>query len=315
MTAPVPSELRRIPLRPAEKAWELLVRVAGLSVIGFVLLICGFLFWEAGGLVWGFDYAGDVFSYPVRALLAGTRWYPDAEPPVFGLVPLVAGSAVVTVAALAIACPLGLGAVTYLGEFCPRQLREVLKPAIEMLAAIPSVVIGFFGLVVLGPAIRGLFELGSGLTALTGAVALAVMALPTIISIGEDAVAAVPRAYREAALALGANRWQTTWRVLLPAAAPGILAGMILGLGRVIGETMAVLMVTGNAAVIPGGVLEKVRTMTATIAAETGETVQGSPHYRALFVIGAVLFVISFVVNGVASWALARARRVQEGRA
>jgi len=303
------------PFRPAERFWELLVHVAGISAILFVLAICLFLFREAYSLVGGFDYVGEAIRYPLSRLLGGTSWYPDAEPPRFGLLPLMGGTALVSAIAIAIAAPLGLMSATWLAEFCPRWIREIAKPAVELLAAIPSVVIGFFGLVALGPAVAGLFHTSSGINALTGGIALAIMAVPTIVSIGEDALQAVPHAYREASLALGADRWQTTWRVVLPAAAPGLLAAVILGVGRVVGETMAVLMVTGNAAVIPHSALDKVQTMTATIALEMGETVHGSPHYRALFAVGAVLFLASLAVNGAATWTLRRARARLEGRA
>jgi phosphate transport system permease protein len=308
-------ELHRVRARPLERLAEALVRMAGWSAVVAVGLIIAFLAGEAGALFAGYDFVGERTQYPLSDFLTGRKWYPDQTPPMFGLVPLLAGSAMVTVLAMLIACPLGLAAATYLGEFCPRWLREVLKPLIEIIAAIPSVVIGFFGVAIVGPAVRDLFQLSSGLSALTGGLALAVMSLPTIVTIAEDAIAAVPQTLREAALGLGATRWQATWRVVLPAAAPGILAAVILGFGRVVGETMAVLMVTGNAAVIPTGPLDRVRTMTATIAAETGEAVVGSPHYRALFAIAAVLFAITLVINSLASWALQRARRRAEGRA
>ena len=176
----------------------------------------------------------------------------------------------------------------------------MLKAGIELLAAIPSVVIGFIGMVTLGPFIKNLFNLSTGLTALSGSITLAFMAMPTIVSIAEDAITAVPRQYREAAIAMGATKWQTTWRIVALAARPGMVAAVMLGIGRVIGETMAVMMVTGNAALIPHSILQPVRTLTATVAAEMGETVQGGEHYAALFAIGIVLFIITFIINGVA---------------
>ncbi|MEZ0227674.1 MAG: phosphate ABC transporter permease subunit PstC, partial [Planctomycetota bacterium] len=201
-----------------------------------------------------------------------------------------------------------IATATFLAEVAPSWLREILKPTVELLAAVPSVVIGFVGLAVVSPALKEIFHLRTGLTAATGSVALAIMAIPTIVTIAEDALAAVPRSYRDASLALGANSWQTTWHVVLPAAAPGLLAAVILGAGRVMGETMAVLMVTGNAANLTLDPREPVRTMTATIAAEMGETAQGSDHYHALFALGAVLYGVTLVINAIAAFVLERAR-------
>lgn len=290
--------------RIAERVGEAAVAAAGFSSAIAILLISLFLFKE-GAALFGEVPLSNFFS---------TDWFPISEPERFGVLPLLAGTAIVSAGAIAIAVPLGIAAALYIAEVAPERLREVLKPAVEVLAAIPSVVIGFVGLAIVAPLVKDLFGLRTGLTALTGSVALAIMALPTIVTITEDALAAVPRSYREASLALGANRWQTTWRVTLPAAAPGALAAAILGIGRVVGETMAVLMVTGNAAVMPVSPLESVRTMTATIAAEMGETVHGSPHYHALFAIGALLFAITFALNWAAATFLARARRRAEGR-
>ncbi|MEK7749194.1 MAG: phosphate ABC transporter permease subunit PstC, partial [Bacteroidota bacterium] len=205
--------------------------------------------------------------------------------------------------------PIGIASALYIAEIAPPRTKEILKAGIELLAAIPSVIIGFIGMVTLGPLIKEMFGLPTGLTALTGSITLAFMAMPTIVSIAEDAITAVPRQYREAAIAMGATKWQTTWRVVAYAARPGMVAAVMLGIGRVIGETMAVMMVTGNAALIPYTMLEPVRTLTATIAAEMGETVQGGEHYAALFAIGIVLFVITFLINGVADFYLYRTRK------
>jgi len=230
--------------------------------------------------------------------LFGTRWAPVSfTNPSFGLVPLVTGTVLVTIMATLLAVPFGVGGATYLSDFATRREREFLKPLIEVLAGIPSVVLGFFGLVVIGPLVKRLFDLPSGLTALTGAVLLALMAIPTILSIAEDALRAVPQSYKDASLALGATRWQTTWKVTVPAASSGVMAAVMLGVGRVIGETMAVMMVTGNAALITASPFESVRTMTATIAAEMGEVPFGSEHYRVLFVVGLVLLGMTLVVN------------------
>ncbi len=237
---------------------------------------------------------------PVGELL-GLRWTPVSfVRESFGLVPLLAGSALVTGIAMTIAIPCGILSAVYLAEFARRPERLVLKPFIELLAGIPSVVLGFFGLVVLAPVIKEAFDLPSGLNALTGGALLALMAAPTIISISEDALGSVPGSYREASLGLGASRLQTMWRVTLPAALPGVTAAVMLGVGRVIGETMAVMMVTGNAPLLTGNPLNSVRTMTATIAAEMGEVPFGSEHYGALFCVGCVLLLTAFGLNWVA---------------
>jgi phosphate transport system permease protein len=267
---------------------EGLIRVAGVSTIAIVALIFFFLVRE--GLPTFLDI-------PLWQLFAG-RWYPIEG--IFGLWPLLVGSIMVTVGAVIIALPLGLTTAIYLGEIAPPWQREILKPLIEMLAGIPSIVLGFLGWVALAPLIQNLGA-PTGLTAFTGALILAYMALPTIISISEDALYAVPKAYRDGALAIGATQWQTIWRVVLPAARSGIVIAVMLGIGRAIGETMAVMMVTGNAANLPAlgpdMFFQPVRTMTATIAAEMGEVAQGSLHYNVLFGIGIVLFLITFAIN------------------
>jgi phosphate transport system permease protein len=239
--------------------------------------------------------------------LFSSRWYPTEN--YFGILPLLFGSLVVTIGAAIIAMPIGLLTAIFIAEIAPRWLREILKPMIEVVAGIPSVVLGFFGVVVLSSVVRESLNLPTGLTAFTGALILAYMALPTIVSVAEDALDAVPRSYRDAALALGATKWQTIWMVTVKAGKSGILTAMMLGVGRAIGETMAVLMVTGNAARIAldvNSLFMPVRTMTATIAAEMGEVAQGSTHFHVLFAIGIVLFVITFLVNLIASFAIFR---------
>lgn len=236
-------------------------------------------------------------SYPVFDFLGGKQWYPTSEPEKFGLLPIVAGSALVSFGAIIIAIPLGIGTALYIGELAPRAVREIAKPIIEVLASIPSVVIGFIGITLLSSIIKDTFQLNTGLTALTGSIMLAFMSLPTIISISEDAINAVPADYRFASTALGATKWQTAYKTVLPAASSGILAATMLGLGRVIGETMTVLMVTGNSPRLVFSLLQPVRTITGTIAAEMGETVQGGLHYSALFAIGLILFLITFFIN------------------
>ena len=282
-----------------ERLIESAIYLCGVSSIVIVALIFLFLMKEGLALFQAVSWL---------EFLAGDRWYPISEPPRFGILPLILGSVCVTVGAAALSVPVGIGSALFISEVARGWTKEALKTSIELLAAIPSVVLGFIGITLLAPIVQHAFHLPTGLTALTGAIMLALMAMPTIVSITEDALAAVPRGFREAALALGATRWQMMWRVLLPAARSGILAATMLGIGRVIGETMAVMMVTGNAAVIPHSLLRPVRTMTATIAAEMGETVRGSEHYFALFAIGIVLFVMSFVINVVADIFLHRER-------
>ena len=247
-------------------------------------------------------------SYPIFDFLGGKQWAPTAEPEKFGLLPLMAGSALVSFGAIVIAVPLGIGTALYLGELAPRVVRETVKPIIEILASIPSVVIGFIGMTLLSGIIKDTFQLNTGLTALTGSIMLAFMSLPTIISISEDAINAVPTDYRFASTALGATKWQTAYRTVLPAASSGIVAATMLGLGRVIGETMTVLMVTGNSPRLVFSLLQPVRTITGTIAAEMGETVQGGIHYSALFAIGLMLFLITFFINYLADKFVNRSR-------
>jgi phosphate transport system permease protein len=271
---------------------EGIIQLAGISAIGIIALIFFFLLRE--GLPMFLDI-------PLRQLF-GTQWYPIEDK--FGLAPLLFGSLLVTVGAVVIALPLGIITAIYLGELAPQWQREILKPIIEVLAGIPSIVLGFLGWVALAPLVQSLGA-PTGLTAFTGSLILAYMSLPTIISIAEDALYAVPKEYRDGSLAIGATQWQTIWRVVVPAARSGMLIAVMLGVGRAIGETMAVMMVTGNAANIPplgpGLFFQPVRTMTATIAAEMGEVAQGTLHYNVLFGIGIVLFVITFAINSLAN--------------
>lgn len=276
---------------------ESAIFLAGTISILFVFLIFIFLLKEGVPLF---------RTLPVWEFLLGRDWYPISEPPKFGVLPLILGSVWVTVGAAAISVPVGIACAVYIAEVAPRWLREILKASVEFLAAIPSIVLGFIGLVTLVPLVQKIFNLPTGLTALSGSLMLGFMAMPTIVSIMEDALTAVPRSYREGALALGATQWQSIWRVVLPAASSGVIAAVMLGIGRVIGETMAVMMITGNAARIPSSLLQPVRTMTATIAAEMGEAVQGSPHYASLFAIGIVLFIITFLINLIADFFLHR---------
>ena len=273
------------------------IYASGIISIVIVLLIFVFLAKE------GFAIFN---SISVSEFLFGKKWYPISEPPQFGIFPLILGSLLVTVGATIISVPIGIASAVYIAEVASPRIKEFLKSGIELLAAIPSVVLGFIGMVTLVPLVKNIFNLPTGLTAFSGAIVLAFMAMPTIVSIAEDALNAVPLKYKEAALALGATRWQAIWRVTLRAASSGIVAAVMLGIGRVIGETMAVMMITGNAARIPKSIFDPARTLTATIASEMGETVQGSDHYFALFAIGIVLFLVTFVINLIADFALHR---------
>ncbi|NMB86996.1 MAG: phosphate ABC transporter permease subunit PstC [Chloroflexi bacterium] len=274
-----------------EKIITRTIQAAGYLSILYVALICLFLLKE------GLPALGNV---PLSSLL-GTRWYPIES--YFGLWPLLFGSLVVTLGAALLAIPLGIGTAVYISEVAPPLIKELLKPLVEILAGFPSVVLGFIGILVLSPFLRQALNLPTGLTAFTGALLLGWAAIPTIVSVAEDALNTVPHSYRQASLALGATEWQTIWGITLPAARSGVLTAVMLGVGRVIGETMAVMMVTGNAPVLPKGLdifFSPVRTMTATIASEMGEVASGSPHYQVLFFIGILLFVISLVINVVA---------------
>jgi phosphate transport system permease protein len=284
-----------------EAGIELLIRLCGYSAVLFVALILLFLLRE------GLPALVEVSP----GSLLGARWYPIEG--MYSLLPLLLGSFVVTLGAALLSIPLGITTAVFIAEIAPRWMREILKPFVEILAGLPSVVLGFLGILVLAPYLRTALHLPTGLTALAGSILLAAMALPTIVSVAEDALDAVPRSYRDGALALGATKWQTIWRVTLPAARSGVLTAVMLGLGRAIGETMAVMMVTGNAAQLRWDALfTPVRTMTATIAAEMGEVPHGSTHYHVLFLIGIALFVISFLVNIAASSMLLRAKKRAE---
>jgi phosphate transport system permease protein len=292
-------------VRQREFLTETLIRAAGFSAILFVLLIFVFLLREGSPAFWEISLHN----------LFGQRWYPNEE--LYGTLPLILGSLLVTFGAVVMALPLGLAAAIFVRELAPDWLREILKPLIEVLAGIPSVVLGFLGMVAVAPLVRETLGAPTGLTAFTGSLMLAYMALPTIISVAEDAIDAVPLSYRDGALALGATHWQTIWRVVLPAARSGVIMAVMLGIGRAIGETMAVMMVTGNAARIPrelAALFLPARTMTATIAAEMGEVARGSTHYHVLFAVGILLFVVTFIVNAVASLVVIRGGPRRGGR-
>ncbi len=280
-----------------------LIKASGYSAIIFVALIFFFLVRE--GI--------PTFAETSLSSLLSIRWYPIEDH--FGILPLITGSLMVTIGAAFVAVPFGLGTAVYISEIAPRWMREILKPLVELLGGLPSVVLGFLGILVLSPYLRVLLNLPTGLTALTGSLLLGGIAIPTVVSVAEDALDAVPRSYREGAWALGATRWQTIWRVTFPAARSGVLTAVMLGVGRAIGETMTVMMVTGNAPVLAvklGSLFSPVRTMTATIAAEMGEVASGSTHYHVLFFIGMVLFLISLGVNIAASSVVFRAKKRAE---
>jgi phosphate transport system permease protein len=274
----------------AEPLIEWTIRLSGWSAIFFVFVIFFFVFREGVPVLFG--------GLDLTEFFTSIYWRPDSRiRPQFGILALIAGTAAVTLFAMVISVPAGLAAAVFVSEFCGPKLRETLKIVIELLAAIPSVVWGFIGYMVLNPLIIATTGAPIGINILNGGIILALMSVPVIMSVGEDALKAVPDTYREAAVALGANRWQVVYRVLFPAAKNGLLAASLLGIGRAVGETMAVLMATGHAIQIPYSLLDPVRTLTATIAAELGETVEGGAHYRVLFVIGSLLMIIALVVN------------------
>ena len=284
---------------------EGLIRAAGFSAILFVALIFIFLLKEGAPAFWEVTL-GNLF---------GQRWYPNED--LYGTMPLILGSLLVTAGAVIIALPLGLATAIFVRELAPDWLREILKPLIEVLAGIPSVVLGFLGMIAIAPLMREALNIPTGLTAFTGSLMLAYMALPTIISVAEDAIDAVPKGYRDGALAMGATHWQTIWRVVLPSARSGVIMAVMLGIGRAIGETMAVMMVTGNAARIPRewyALFLPARTMTATIAAEMGEVAQGSTHYHVLFAVGILLFIVTFIINAIASAVVVKGAGRRGGR-
>lgn len=289
---PVSRPSRRRYWRAAgEAAIEGVIRLCGISAIVFVFAIFFFVFREG---------AGALFSqhFSLREFFTSIEWYPTSERHVrYGALALIVGTASVTGLAMMLAVPFGIGAAIFISEFCGPRLKEPLKVIVELLAAIPSVVWGFIGLSVVNPLIMDVFGAPIGLNVLNGGVIVALMSVPVIVSISEDALKAVPDTYREAAIALGATRWQIVRRVLLPAAKNGLLAAALLGVGRAVGETMAVLMATGHAVKIPSGLMDSVRTLTATIAAELGESPVNSEHYQVLFLIGVLLFTITFAVN------------------
>lgn len=275
----------------------------------FTLLAFASLAFLVGIILTLFIQSLPLFSHhDITGLLLGKAWYPTAEPPEFGMLPLISASLLVTLGAMLVCVPIGIGTALFLHELASPRQRAFLKPVIEILAGIPSIVYGFFGMVIMAPFLQDALHLPTGLCAFTASVILGIMATPTVASLSEDALSFVPRSFREASLALGANRWQTLTKVIVPAAGSGISTAIILGMSRAVGETMTVLMVAGGAAVIPKSLFDPVRPMTSTIAAEMGEAVMGSLHFHALFAIGLTLFLITLGINIVAEWASRRYR-------
>lgn len=261
-----------------------------------------------GGIFFMLFFNSILFFLKVSPLdfFTGSQWDPETK---YSIIPLLVSTSLVAFGSMIISVPLGILTDAYLSELAPKKVQMILKPVIEMLAAIPSVAIGFLGIVLVGPGLAHLFGIQNGLNALNGSILLSIMALPTIITISEDAINAVPNSYKEASLALGANKWETLFKVTIPAAMPGLIAAVMLGLGRALGETMTVLMATGNAAAIPKGFLDSVRTITATIAIEMGEVPYQTTHYFALFAIAGLLFLITLIVNLIGEYFANRLRK------
>ena len=297
--------------RAAEKVIELAIALVAMSTIASILLIFLFVIKEALPI---FTSAKTQAEASLARFFSTAIWQPVSDWPRYGLAPLILGTLKVTFVALLFAIPVGVGAALFTSEFAPRKAKEFLKPIVEILAGIPSVVLGFFALIVLASLLQNAFGYGSRLNAFNAGIALSFAVIPTIFTISEDALAAVPKSLREASLALGADRWQTAWRVTLPGAQAGILASILLGLGRAIGETMIVLMASGNASLLTASLFDSTRSLSATIAAELGEVVFGDPHYNTLFFIGTLLFTMTFFVNLGAGMMVDRLKRKLAGK-
>lgn len=260
---------------------------------------------------------GETFTEARLGDLFTTQWQPESDvQEFFGMLPMVVATTVITLGAMLLAIPFGLSAAVFVGEVGPRWLKDIFKTVLELLAAVPSVVYGFFGLIVLSPYVRETFGTVGGKVGLTASIILSIMALPTVASLAEDALHAVPNTYREASLALGATKWQTIWRTLIPSAASGIIGAGVLGMGRAVGETMAVLFVAGNAPFLTWNILRSMRPITSAIALDMAESVRGSAHYHSLFAMGAVLLIIALLMNWTAEWfhvRLLRRQGIREG--
>ncbi|WP_342374782.1 phosphate ABC transporter permease subunit PstC [Myxococcus stipitatus] len=311
---------RRRQLR--EKVIAGLITLMAFTGIAALILIIIFVAKEALGLFLDAEARHEAslskmfLAQDVPAGRPAFRWQPVSKVPKVSMIPLFVGTLKTTVVSMMVAVPLGVFGALFAAEFAPRRLRELLKPVIELLAGIPSVVLGFFALMVMSTVVKDVFHFDRPLNAMLAGLGLALAIVPVIFTVSEDALTAVPRSYREASLALGATPWETAWKVVLPAAAPGILAACVLGFGRAIGETMIVLMASGNADVISWSLGDSARSLSATIAAEMGEVVVGSPHYSLLFFIGVQLFLFTFVLNMLASsWTRRVVRKLTGGAA
>lgn len=320
------SDWGQFPIRPGDRRRDVwmgrLIFLTALGAIAAIVLIFVFIGREALPVITSPDVHQEVTVSQMVSKLEFRPgkpkmyiWQPVSETPKYSLAPLLLGSFKATLVAILFATPFALGAALYSSEFAPRRIRESIKPVIEMLAGIPSVVMGFFALIILASVLQNLTGWKFRLNATNAGIALGIAVIPIIYTIAEEALCAVPRSYREAAQSLGASSWATVRRVVLPAAAPGIFAGVTLGFGRAIGETMIVLMASGNAAIWSLPLTDSIRTMSVTIAAELGEVVNGSPHYHVLFFIGALLFVLTFFVNLLGEWYVGRLRRRLSGSA
>ncbi|MGM0409907.1 MAG: phosphate ABC transporter permease subunit PstC [Bacillota bacterium] len=287
-----------------EKVIKKVLFVFALSSIIFLAGIVFVLFMEGLPI---FEKVG------VLEFITGKVWYPTFDPPDFGILPLILASLIVTFGAMVLAAPLGVSSAIFISYILPKKYRKVVKPAVEMLAGVPSVIYGLFGMKILGPFLSNVFDLPTGLTGLNAIIMLGIMALPTVVSLSEDAITSVPTKFRDASLALGSTRWEMLGKVVLPTASSGIVTAVILGMGRAIGETMTVLMVAGGAPVMPKSIFKPLRPMTATIAAEMGEAPVGSEHYQALFGIGIILFIITLVFNIIADIASQRFKEKVSG--
>ncbi len=287
-----------------EKVIEKVLFVFALSSILFLAGIVFVLFMEGLPI---FEKVG------VLEFITGKVWYPTFDPPDFGILPLILASLIVTFGAMVLAAPLGVFSAIFISYILPKKYRKIVKPAVEMLAGVPSVIYGLFGMKILAPFLSDVFDLPTGLTGLNALIMLGIMALPTVVSLSEDAITSVPTKFRDASLALGSTRWEMLGKVVLPTASSGIVTAVILGMGRAIGETMTVLMVAGGAPVMPKTIFKPLRPMTATIAAEMGEAPVGSEHYQALFGIGIILFIITLVFNIIADIASQRFKEKVSG--
>lgn len=298
-SGPDPGSLLKRRPRLLERVVEFLVRSSALVMVAMLALIFVFVGKEAFPLLTSSRVHEEVTLPSMVLPQEGGKfsWQPISTRPKYSLLPLLVGTLKVTVVALLIALPLAIAAALFTSEFAPSVAREVIKPAVELLAGIPSVVVGFFALMVLATWLQNGFGMTIRLNAITAGIGLALAVIPIVFTVAEDALSAVPQSFRDGSEALGANRWQTAWRVVLPAAFPGVFAACVLGAGRAVGETMIVLMASGNAATVSLDPTESFRSFSATIAAELGEAPHGSPHYHVLFFLGAFLFVITFLIN------------------